>query len=550
ALIVDPNATIVVEPGWAAEVNAFGHLLLHRVAARERREAVGTRADPVMLEVFNNLFMSIAEQMGEALRQTASSVNIKERLDFSCAVFDAAGALVANAPHLPVHLGSMDRAVQAVIARFPAMRPGDAYVLNDPYAGGTHLPDITVVTPVFLEGEADPAFFVAARGHHADIGGRTPGSMSPDATTIDEEGVVIEAMKLVEEGVFLETQMRAVLSRGAFPARDPDANIADLKAQAAACARGAAELSRMVDHFGRAVVAAFMGHVQANAEENVRRVIDALKDGEFAYEMDNGAAIKVAVRVDAEARRAVVDFTGTSAQLPDNFNAPEAVTRAAVLYVFRCMVADAIPLNAGCLKPIDIIVPQGSMLNPDPPAAVVAGNVETSQAVVDALFGAMGVLAAAQGTMNNFTFGDGELQYYETICGGAGAGRGFHGADAVHTHMTNTRLTDVEVLELRYPVRLERFAIRRGSGGTGRWHGGDGVERVLVFDAPMRVSILSNRRRICPFGLAGGGPGACGENVLRRADGTEKRLASCVTLDVAAGDAIIIRTPGGGGYGE
>ena len=550
ALVIEPNSTIVVEPGWRAEINDYGHLLLVRSVPAGRREVVGTSADPVMLEVFNNLFMAIAEQMGESLRKTASSVNIKERLDFSCALFDADGNLVANAPHMPVHLGSMDRSVETVIRDNPDMKPGDVYVLNAPYNGGTHLPDITVVTPVFLKGHARPLFYVASRGHHADIGGTAPGSMSPEATRIEEEGVVIDNVLLVENGIFREEAIREVLTRGPWPARNPDQNIADLRAQVAANERGVQEILRMVDHFGLDVVQAYMRHVQDNAEESVRRVIDVLKDGDFAYEMDNGAVIRVRIRVDRAARRAVVDFTGTSPQLSDNFNAPAPVTRAAVLYVFRCMVADDIPLNAGCLKPIDIVLPEKCMLNPRYPAAVVAGNVETSQAVTDALLGAMGALAACQGTMNNFTFGDAEHQYYETICGGAGAGPGWDGESAVHTHMTNTRLTDPEVLEFRYPVLLERFRIRSGSGGAGRWRGGDGVERVIVFRRDMRASLLTNRRRVCPFGLEGGEPGLCGENILRRRDGREERLPACVTLDVKAGEAIIIRTPGGGGYGD
>ncbi len=548
ALIIEANSTIVVEPGWRAKMNRLGHLVLKRVEPLPKAEAVGTTADPVMLEVFNNLFMAIAEQMGVTLRKTASSVNIKERLDYSCAVFDAEGNLVANAPHMPVHLGSMDRSVETVIAQNPDMKPGDVYVLNAPYNGGTHLPDITVVTPVFL-GHDRPLFYVASRGHHADIGGRAPGSMSPDATSITEEGVLIDNFLLVENGRFREREIRELLTSGPWPARNPDQNIADLKAQVAANEKGVQELEKMVAHFGLETVQAYMGHVQDNAEESVRRVIDALKDGEFSYEMDNGAVVRVAIRVDRERRRATVDFTGTSPQLPDNFNAPQPVTRAAVLYVFRCMVDDNIPLNAGCLKPIDLVIPEDCMLNPKYPAAVVAGNVETSQVVTDALFGAMKALAACQGTMNNFTFGDAEHQYYETICGGAGAGPGWDGESAVHTHMTNTRLTDPEVLEFRFPVLLERFAVRRGSGGEGRWRGGDGVERVIVFRRDMEASLLTNRRKVCPFGLEGGGSAKCGENVLRHADGSEEVLPSCITLPVKRGDAIIIRTPGGGGYG-
>ncbi len=560
ALIVEPNSTVVVEPGWRAAMNAYGHLMLKREdAGKEKNPAAPavaragdfSKPDPVLLEVFNNLFMSIAEQMGESLRQTASSVNIKERLDFSCAVFDAEGGLVANAPHMPVHLGSMDRAVEAVIrAAGNDLRPGDAWVLNAPYGGGTHLPDVTVVSPVFIGDEARPRFYVAARGHHADIGGKAPGSMSPEARTIHEEGVLIEPFRLVADGRFREEEMRAILASGPYPARNPDQNIADLKAQVAACGRGIAELEKMVAHFGPEMVAAYMRHVQDNAEESVRQVIDALRDGAFETELDNGATIRVAIRVDRVNRRAVVDFTGTSPQLPDNLNAPEPITRACVLYVFRCMVNAPIPLNSGCLKPIDIIVPDGCLLKPRPPAAVAAGNVETSQAVVDALFAAMGVMAAAQGTMNNFTFGNERHQYYETICGGAGAGDGWHGESAIHTHMTNTRLTDPEVLEFRYPVLLERFAVRRGSGGAGKWRGGDGVERVVQFREDMTVSLLTNRRQVAPFGLNGGGDAAPGENLLRRADGTMERLPSACTVRARRGDAIIIRTPGGGGFGK
>ncbi len=549
ALIVEANSVTVVEPGWRAKVNRLGHLELKRIAPLPRAEAIGTSADPVMLEIFNNLFMAIAEQMGVTLRKTASSVNIKERLDFSCAIFNHKGELVANAPHMPVHLGSMDRSVETIIAQNPDMKPGDVFVLNAPYNGGTHLPDITVVTPVFM-GPGKPLFYAASRGHHADIGGTAPGSMSPDATRIDEEGVLIDNFKLVEEGIFREEAMRDVLASGPYPARNPDQNIADLKAQVAANEKGVQELKKMVAHFGLKTVQAYMRHVQDNAEESVRRVIDALRDGRFTYEMDNGARIAVAIRVDREKRRATVDFTGTSEQQRNNFNAPGPVTRAAVLYVFRCMVGDNIPLNAGCMKPIDLIIPQGSMLAPRYPAAVVAGNVETSQAITDALFGAMGALAASQGTMNNFTFGDEARQYYETICGGAGAGPGWDGESAIHTHMTNTRLTDPEVLEFRFPVRLEHFGIRRGSGGAGRHHGGDGTERIVVFDAPMEVSLLTNHRRVCPFGLAGGENGQCGENAIRRTDGRKERLPSCITLKVTPGEAIIIRTPGGGGYGK
>ncbi len=550
SLIVEANATTVLEAGWRADVLPGGALLLKRVVPRRQAQAIGTRADPVMLEVFNNLFMSIAEQMGASLQNTAQSVNIKERLDFSCAVFDAEGGLVANAPHLPVHLGSMGESIETVIRqRRHAMRPGDVYVLNAPYNGGTHLPDITVITPVFGESDGDLLFFVASRGHHADIGGTTPGSMPPDSRSIEEEGVLIDNEVLVQEGRFREAEIRALLSSGRWPARDPDQNIADLKAQVAANETGARELRKMVASVGLDVVHAYMRHVQDNAEAQVRRVIDALQDGAFAYEMDDGAMIRVAIRIDRTARSAIIDFAGTSPQHPRNFNAPPAVTKAAVLYVFRTLIDDDIPLNAGCLKPLDIRIPEGSMLRPRWPAAVVAGNVETSQAITDALYGAMGVMAAAQGTMNNFTFGDARRQYYETICGGSGAGPDFDGADAVHTHMTNTRLTDPEVLEWRFPVLLRDFRIRRGSGGQGHHRGGDGVVRTIEFREPMTAAILSGHRRVLPFGLAGGEPGRCGENRVERRDGKAEPLTGAGRVSMSAGDRFVIETPGGGGYG-
>ena len=550
AIVAEATATTVVEPGWRAEPNDRGHLILTRVAPRPRRLAAGTRADPVMLEIFNNLFMSIAEQMGATLANTAYSVNIKERLDFSCAVFDRDGGLVANAPHIPVHLGSLGVSVVSVMrARGGDMRPGDVFVLNAPYNGGTHLPDVTVITPVYDEAGADLLFWVASRGHHADIGGITPGSMPPDSKRIEEEGIVLDNVRLVEAGRFLEAEIVALLSSGPWPARNVAQNLADLAAQVAANEKGAQELRRMVAHFGLDVVSAYMGHVQDNAEESVRRVIDGLADGSFAYEMDDGAVIKVAVRVDRAARVATVDFTGTSEQRPNNFNAPFAVCRAAVLYVFRTLVDADIPLNAGCLKPLDIVVPEGCMLRPRHPAAVVAGNVETSQAITDALYGALGVQAAAQGTMNNFTFGNDRHQYYETICGGSGAGPGYAGTDAVHTHMTNTRLTDPEVLEWRFPIRVDSFAIRRGSGGAGQFRGGDGVVRRLVFLEPMTAAILSSRRRVPPFGLAGGSPGARGRNRVERADGTVENLAGTDVAQMTPGDTFVIETPGGGGYG-
>jgi len=561
ALIVDASATTVVERGWQAEVDAIGNLLLTRAVPRETVHAIGTDADPVMLEIFNNLFMAMAEEMGVALQNTASSVNIKERLDFSCALFAADGALIANAPHIPVHLGSMGDSIRTIIdARGTnskgrprdgrGMKPGDAYVLNAPYRGGTHLPDITVIKPVFVDGDAAPAAFVAARGHHADIGGIAPGSMPPDSRSVEEEGVLIDNHLLVDAGRFLDAEMRALLASGTWPARNPNRNIADLKAQVAACARGESEFRRVTADYGPGVVRAYMNHVIANAEEAVRRLIEGLADGTAEVEMDNGAVIRVAVSVNKANRSARIDFTGTSAQLPDNFNAPYSICRAATLYVFRTLVDDAIPMNDGCLKPIELVVPAGSMLNPAYPAAVVAGNVETSQAITDALFAATGALAGSQGTMNNFTFGDAQHQYYETIAGGAGAGPGFDGASAVQTHMTNSRLTDPEVLETRLPVLLEQFSIRHGSGGAGRNAGGDGVVRRLRFLAPMRASILSNRRQVPPRGLKGGEDGAPGINHVVRADGREERLPATAGADMAVGDVFVIETPGGGGYGE
>ncbi|MAB12551.1 hydantoinase B/oxoprolinase family protein [Parvibaculum sp.] len=550
AIVIEPQQTIVIEPGWSAEVTGLDHIVLTRTEARAQSFAIGTEADPVMLEIFNNLFMSIAEQMGFTLEKTAHSVNIKERLDFSCAVFDTSGGLVANAPHMPVHLGSMGATVRAIIEQNPDMRPGDVYVLNAPYNGGTHLPDVTVVAPVYLDEEDEtPTFYTAARGHHADIGGITPGSMPAHSTSVEEEGVLIDNFRLVASGTFREAEMRALLTGGKYPARNPDQNIADLRAQIAACEKGAQELRKMVGQFGLETVQAYMRHVQDNAEESVRRVIGALKDAAFTLPLDDGSEIRVQVSVDREARSATVDFTGTSAQRPSNLNAPEAVTRAAVLYVFRCMVDDDIPLNEGCLKPIEIVVPEGSMLAPRYPAAVVGGNVETSQAVTDALFAALGAMAAAQGTMNNLTFGNERYQYYETICGGAGAGPDFDGADAVHTHMTNSRLTDPEVLEWRFPVLLKEFSIRKGSGGDGRHHGGDGAVREIEFLEKMSVSILSTRRIVHPFGLEGGGEAACGENFVRRRDGKLESRAGADQMDLKPGESIIIRTPGGGGFG-
>lgn len=550
AIISDANATVVVEPGWQAHCQTDGALVLTRHIPRSKRESIGTHADPVMLEVFNNLFMSIAEQMGATLANTASSVNIKERLDFSCAVFDRHGNLVANAPHMPVHLGSMGESVKAVIAGHPAMQSGDVFAINAPYNGGTHLPDVTVVTPVFDGHKSRVIFYVAARGHHADLGGITPGSMPPDSTTVEEEGILFDNIQIVRDNTLLEADIHRLLAGGRYPARNPQQNIADLGAQIAANEKGVHELRRMVGHFGLDVVQAYMQHVQDNAEETVRRVLDVLGDGEFAYEMDDGSIIRVAIRIDKPARKAVVDFTGTTAQRPNNFNAPLPVCRAAVLYVFRTLVKDDIPLNAGCLKPIEIIALEGCMLNPAYPAAVVAGNVETSQCVTDALYGALGVMAAAQGTMNNLTFGNERYQYYETICGGAGAGPDFDGQSAVHTHMTNSRLTDPEILESRYPVRLESFSIRADSGGAGQHPGGNGVIRRIRFNEPMQVAILSNHRRIAPFGLNGGNAGNIGCNWIERKNGAVEAFGATASMQLESGDVIVIETPGGGGYGR
>uniref|UniRef100_UPI003F25B64A hydantoinase B/oxoprolinase family protein n=1 Tax=Rhizobium sp. F40D2 TaxID=3453141 RepID=UPI003F25B64A len=556
ALIIEAHQTIVVEAGWQARLTGHDHIVLTREISLARHAAIGTNADPVMLEVFNNLFMAIAEQMGVTLQNTAHSVNIKERLDFSCAVFDRTGALVANAPHMPVHLGSMDRSVETIIRLNEGrIRPGDVFALNAPYNGGTHLPDITVVTPVFDDAGEVILFYVASRGHHADIGGKAPGSMTPRATKVDEEGVLIDNFLLVDKGRFREADFAAMLRDHPYPARNPAQNLADVEAQIAANENGVQELRKMVSHFGLDVVEAYMGHVQDNAEESVRRVIARLSDSEFTYPTDQGAVIKVKITVDRQAREATVDFTGTSAQQPTNFNAPEPVTRAAVLYVFRVMVEQPIPMNAGCLRPIRIIVPDGSMLRPAYPAAVVAGNVETSQHVTNALFGALGTLAAAQGSMNNLTFGNAAYQYYETICAGGPAGllndgTGFSGADGVHAHMTNSRLTDPEVLEFRFPVVLEDFHIRRGSGGKGQYSSGGGTERTIRFLEMMDCSILSSHRTIRPFGLFGGEDGQLGKTEIRRANGTIERLEGCDQAMLAAGDAVIVTTPTGGGYGR
>ncbi|WP_068076389.1 hydantoinase B/oxoprolinase family protein [Novosphingobium lentum] len=556
ALVVDPVSTTVIEPGWRARVDPIGNLLLSRISARAT-PAGDTACDPVRLEIMGGMFMAIAEEMGAALQHSASSVNIRERLDFSCAIFDAAGNLIANAPHMPVHLGSMGESVRTILSRRGAgadsrgILPGDAYALNAPYDGGTHLPDITVVMPVFAEaGDTAPAWFVAARGHHADIGGISPGSMPPGSTTLAEEGILLDNVLLVDRGRLREADVRELLEQGPWPSRNPDMNLADLRAQVAACQRGSSELRRIAADQGRAVVDAYMCHVQAQAERAVRALLDRLDDGRFVYAMDNGAQVSVAVTIDRAHHRATIDFTGSSPQLADNFNAPLPVVRAAVLYVVRTLIDDAVPMNEGCLRPIEIIVPEGSMLRPVSPAAVVAGNVETSQVITDALFGALGAMAAAQGTMNNFTFGNARHQYYETIAGGSGAGPDFDGCDVVQTHMTNSRLTDPEVLETSFPVRLEEFSIRRGSGGPGLHRGGDGATRRVRFLEPMAAGILSNRRIVPPFGLAGGMPGATGCNSIERADGKVEPLPATATASMAPGDVFVIETPGGGGFGR
>ena len=551
AIIVEQTGTIVIEPGWRGQLTDDDNIVLERYRTLPERYAVGAEVDPVMLEIFNNLFMSIAEQMGSVLENTAASVNIKERLDFSCAVFDIDGDLIANAPHMPVHLGSMSESIKAVIRQHrDDMRRGDAFVLNAPYNGGTHLPDVTIIKPVFDDADDKVIFYVASRGHHADIGGMTPGSMPANSTHIDQEGILLDNLRIVDGGRFLEAEMRALLGAGRWPARNIDTNIADFKAQLAACEKGMQELLRMVDHYSLPVVHAYMKHVQDNAEESVRRVLEVLSDGEFCYAMDDGSRICVKIRLDRKQRSAHIDFHGTSAQHAGNFNAPSAITRAAVLYVFRCLVDDMIPLNEGCLKPLHIVLPQNSLINPQYPAAVVAGNVETSQAIVDTLLGALGVAAASQGTMNNVTWGNARYQYYETLCGGEGASAGHAGCSAVHTHMTNSRLTDPEVLEWRFPVLLESFSIRHDSGGAGRYRGGDGVDRRLRFNEAMSLSLLTGHRKVPPYGQQGGEPAQCGENWLKKANGEWIELASTASIEVDAGDVLVIKTPGGGGYGK
>ena len=561
AIIVEDLATTVVEPGWQATVTSLGDLVLSRAGTRPASRPAGhsaaTAVDPVRLEIFNNLFMSIAEQMGVRLQATAHSVNIKERLDFSCAIFDAAGNLIANAPHIPVHLGSMSESIKMVVERnVGRIRRGDVYMLNDPYHGGTHLPDITVVTPVFgepgdkAEASDEVLFYVASRGHHAEVGGMTPGSMPAFSTRIEEEGVLIDNWILASGGALREAETIGLFSSAPYPSRNPGTNMADLRAQIAANEKGVAELGKMVGQYGLDVTAAYMGHVQDNAEEAVRRVLPGLRDGDCSYELDNGAVIKVAIRVDPQARTAEIDFTGTSAQLADNFNAPSSVAMAAVLYVLRTLVADDIPLNSGCLKPVRVTIPPASMLSPGYPAAVAAGNVETSQAITGALYAALGVMAESAGTMNNVTFGNDHHQYYETVAGGSGAGDGFAGTDVVQTHMTNSRLTDPEVLEWRYPVRLDCYQIRRGSGGAGRWPGGSGGRRHIRFLEPMTVTTLSSHRRVPPYGMAGGEPGTPGRHWVQRADGSVTPLPACASVEVGAGDVFVIETPGGGGYGR
>lgn len=550
AILTEPTGTNILEDGWQAECAAGGNLILRRRVPVARTEAIGTHVDPVMLEVFNNLFMSIADQMGATLANTAYSVNIKERYDFSCAIFDQAGDLVANAPHVPVHLGSMSESVRTVLRENAGrIRPGDVYMMNNPYNGGTHLPDVTVITPVFDAAGQQILYTVASRGHHADIGGKTPGSAPPDSRSIDEEGVLIDNFLLVDRGHLREAETRALLASGRYPCRNINENMADLAAQIAANATGVSELLRITEQFGPEGVQAYMTHVQDNAEESVRRVLDVLRDSSFTYPLDSGAQIKVAIKVDRAGRQATLDFTGTSAQSEFNYNAPLAICRAVVLYVFRTLVGSDIPMNEGCLKPLNLIVPEGSMINPRPPAAVISGNTEVSQAIADTLYGALGVIAGSQGTMNNFVYGNDRYQNYETICGGTGAGDGFNGTSAVHSHMTNTRMTDPEVLETRFPVRLDEFSIRRGSGGAGRFTGGDGIVRRLRFLEPMTVTVLSSHRVVPPHGAAGGAPGKTGENFIERHDGTIARLQGNDEAELAAGDVFVLKSPGGGGYG-
>jgi 5-oxoprolinase (ATP-hydrolysing) len=550
AILTEPTSTIVVESGWEARINQFGHVIIDKRKMGTAAKAVSTRLDPVALELFNNIFMNIAERSGAVLQNTSFSVNIRERLDFSCALFDGTGDLVANAPHVPVHLGAMSESVKAVLASYSGrLYPGDVIAMNNPAKGGTHLPDVTVITPVF-DGESRILFFAANRGHHADLGGIAPGSTPPRSSTLEEEGIVIDDFLLVSRGRFREKEFRDLLASGRYPARNPDANVADIKAQIAANEASRQELQGIISSYGWSVVSAYMGFVMANAEEAIRKVLDRLRNGSFTYRMDDGSMLCVAVTIDHAARSAVIDFSGTSRQRPDNFNAPRAVTRSAVLYFLRCLVPDEIPLNEGCLKPVEIRIPPNTFLSPGPDAAVVAGNTEVSQAVCVSLFGALGIAASSQATMNNFLFGDGRYQYYETLCGGMGAGNGFDGASAVQVHMTNTRITDPEILELRFPVRLEQFSVRGGSGGTGTWRGGDGAVRKIRFLAPMSAMIVSSQRDVAPFGLQGGNDGAPGRQWVERADGAVDLLGGCAETDVRVGDLFVIETPGGGGYGS
>ncbi|AKS46337.1 5-oxoprolinase (ATP-hydrolysing) [Octadecabacter temperatus] len=551
AILTEPTGTNIIEDGWQAECAAGGNLVLRRIVPLDRVEAIGTTVDPVMLEVFNNLYMSIAEQMGATLANTAFSVNIKERLDFSCAIFDHHGDLVANAPHVPVHLGSMSGSVRSILRQNAGkIRPGDVFMMNNPFNGGTHLPDVTVITPVFDATGEHIIYTVASRGHHADIGGTTPGSAPPDSRHIDEEGVLIDNFLLVKQGVLQEAQTRELLSSAKYPCRNVDQNMADLAAQIAANATGERELQKITRQFGLNVVHAYMGHVQDNAEESVRRVLEVLHDCDFTYPLDSGAQIKVKISVDKKARTADIDFTGTSKQDELNYNAPLSICRAVVLYVFRTLVGANIPMNEGCMKPLHLTVPQGSMINPDAPAAVISGNTEVSQAIADTLYGALGVVAGSQGTMNNFVYGNDDVQNYETICGGTGAGDGFNGASAVHSHMTNTRMTDPEVLETRFPVRVEEFSIRRGSGGDGAFKGGDGIIRKLRFMEPMTVTTLTSHRKTAPHGASGGAPGATGENSVVRADGTQIAMQGNDVAQMDVGDVFVLKSPGGGGYGK
>jgi 5-oxoprolinase (ATP-hydrolysing) len=550
ALIREAIATTMVEPGWQLTVGDQGELVLRHVGAAARAIHDPSVADPVQLELFNTQFMGIADRMGVVLRNTSTSVNMKERLDFSCALFDAGGRLIANAPHVPVHLGAMGESVRTVIAsRGASLKPGDAIVLNNPFNGGTHLPDVTVISPMFAPDGKTIRFFVANRAHHADIGGLTPGSTPPASSTLEEEGVVIDDFLLVDGGEFREAAFRELLGNARFPARNPEVNIADIRAQLAANETGIAELGALVDARGWPMVAAYMSHVMAHAEESIRRVVTRLSDGAFDYVMDDGTPLRVAVTIDRAARAAAIDFTGTGPASPGNFNAPPAVTRATVLYAFRCLVGEDLPLNEGCLAPLSIVLPEGSFLAPPRGSAVVAGNTEVSQAVCNALLGALGAAAASQGTMNNFLFGNADHQYYETICGGAGAGPTFAGASAVHTHMTNTRITDPEILEMRYPVRLDRFAIRRGSGGTGGYRGGDGAERAIVALEPLTATIVASRRTVAPFGLRGGESGAVGRQYVEPVHGEPRELKGCDEVELQPGDRFVILTPGGGGFG-